>query len=220
MQQLNILHTTKSVLKEMKSEYSLEGLMLKLQYSGHLIWRGNSLWKTLMLGKIEGEIMEQRRMRWLDGITDSGDMKLSKLQETVKDREAWHTTARGVCWIWLSDWTTTTNLEMKHSKYLLQREFKPSHELFLKIEVLGNGLRWWGNQEMNSFGGTLLPLGWGDRVAKRVLGSLRWGPWRGRNEAGLPESEELPETKSKQKEHPGFSHPSAPHQAFHWPKSS
>ena len=176
MQQLNILHTTKSVLKEMKSEYSLEGLMLKLQYSGHLIWRGNSLWKTLMLGKIEGEIMEQQRMRWLDGITDSVDMKLSKLQETVKDREAWHTTARGVCWIWLSDWTTTTNLEMKHSKYLLQREFKPSHELFLKIEVLGNGLRWWGNQEMNSFGGTLLPLGWGDRVAKRVLGSPRWGP--------------------------------------------
>ena len=52
-----------------------------------------------MLGKIEGKIMEQRRMRWLDGITDSVDMKLSKLQETVKDREAWHTTARGVCWI-------------------------------------------------------------------------------------------------------------------------
>ena len=160
-------------------------------------------------------------MRWLDGITDSGDMKPSKLQETVKDREAWHTTAHGVTKsrVWLSDWTTT-NLEMKHSKYLLQKEFKPSNELFLKIEVLGNGLRWWGNQEMNSFGGILLLLGWGDRVANRVLGSPGQGPWRGRNEAGLPESEELPETKSKQKEHPGFSHPSAPHQAFHWPKSS
>ena len=55
--------------------------------------------------------------------------------------------------------TGTTKLEMKHSKYLLQREFKPSNELFLKIKLLGNGLRWWGNQEMNSFGGTLLPLG-------------------------------------------------------------
>ena len=67
--------------------------------------------------------------------------------------------------------TTTTNLEMKHSKYLLQREFKPSDELFLKIKLLGNGLRWWGNQEMNSFRGTLLLLGWGDRVANCVLGS-------------------------------------------------
>ena len=90
-------------------------------------------------------------------------------------------------------------MEMKHSKYLLQRGFKPSNEIFLKIEVLGNGLRWWGNQEMNSFGGILLLLGWGERVGNRVLGSPGWGSWRGRNKARQPDSEELPETESKER---------------------
>ena len=100
--------SNQSILREINHKYSLEGLMLKLQYFGHLIQKADSLEKTLMLRKIEGKRRRgQQRLRCVDGIVDSMDMSLSKLQEIVKDREAWRAAVHKVTksWIRLSDKT-------------------------------------------------------------------------------------------------------------------
>ena len=115
--------SNQSILKEVSPEYSLEGLMLKLQYTGHLMRRTDSSEKTLMLGKIEGRKRRgQQRVRWLDGITDLVDMNLSKLQEIVKDREAWRAAVYGAGWKYLfskDEYTAQRNTLVKRHIFWL-----------------------------------------------------------------------------------------------------
>ena len=130
LKQTNKQKPNQSILKEINPEYSLEGLMMKCQYFGHLMQRVNTLENILTLGKTEGRRRRWQRMRWLDSITDSVDMNLCKFQEMVKDREAWHVIVHGVAksQTWLNNWATKTMSNYMPIKWTMCKKWTNSYK--------------------------------------------------------------------------------------------